>query len=225
MGTLLFIPALIGSDQIRSRIGLSASAFVFPTDFDFFEHVAKHQAETKASVEAGAEGPGTTSCDCVLIDEAQFLKQAQVRQLGRVADELKVPVLCFGLRSDFRGEPFEGSMHLLTTADVLSEIKTVCGCGRKATMNQRVADDGAVLAEGEQVQVGGNERYVGKCRKHFWEGILGAQKRRLNASGQEAALAGISGFVEIVTPEKTTKARATCEPASEGPSSKSARLA
>jgi len=202
MHTMLFIPELIGSGHIQSRIGLSAPAFAFPPGFDFYAHVAEHQAGSEPARDSAAS-PGR--CDCLLVDEAQFLTQAQVRQLSRVADELGVPVLCFGLRTDFRGEPFEGSRYLLAWADVLSEIKTVCSCGRKATMNQRVADDGTVLAEGEQVQVGGNERYVGKCRRHFWEGIEVAlargrgsepppdaglatpEKARAKAGGEEAA--------------------------------------
>merc|ERR1719393_321424 len=113
---------------------------------------------------------------CVLVDEAQFLNKAQVLQLTKVADELDIPVLCYGLRSDFVGEPFEGSKYLLCYADVLAEIKTICTCGRKATMNQRIRADGTPLAAGEQIEVGGNEKYVGRCRRHFHEGLEQARK-------------------------------------------------
>lgn len=204
MGTLLFIPELIGVARIKSRIGLAAPAHAFAKDFDFHAHVAAHQARTS---KGGDERP----CACVLIDEAQFLSQAQVRQLCRVTDELQVPVLCFGLRTDFLGEPFEGSRYLLAWADCLSEIKTICGCGRKATMNQRVADDGTVLAAGEQVQVGGNERYIGKCRCHFWAGIEGAKAREAAPGAPEALAPAVAGFVEVVTPEKAKAATDVAE--------------
>ena len=102
------------------------------------------------------------------MDEAQFLTKQQVFDLARVVDELKIPVLAYGLRSDFKGEPFEGSMYLLTWAEEISEIKTICHCGRKATMNQRIDETGAALREGALIEIGGNERYIALCRRH-WE--------------------------------------------------------
>ena len=106
---------------------------------------------------------------CVLLDEAQFLTKEQVRQLARVVDELNLPVLAYGLRSDFQGEPFPGSQYLLAWADVLIEIKTICFCGSKASMNLRVDQKGCPVEEGAQVEIGGNDRYVAVCRKHFYE--------------------------------------------------------
>lgn len=167
--TLLFIPKLIGKDRISSRIGLSAPAIQFDPDFDFYPYVQK--AAEEASPREGLKH----DLACVLVDECQFLNRAQVIQLTKVADELGIPVLCYGLRSDFLGEPFEGSKYLLCYADVLTEIKTICFCGRKATCNQRIRADGSPLAAGQQIEVGGNERYVGKCRRHFYEGLEQAQ--------------------------------------------------
>ena len=112
---------------------------------------------------------------CVLVDEAQFLSRAQVFQLGEIADALGVPVLAYGLRTDFQGNLFEGSLHLLAWADKLVEIKTICHCGSKATMVLRTDPDGNVLREGAQVEIGGNERYVSVCRKHFKEGMATRQ--------------------------------------------------
>lgn len=167
--TLLFIPKLIGKDKICSRIGLSAPAIQFEPDFDFLPYVQK------AVEDATPREDMKHDLACVLVDECQFLNRAQVIQLTKVADELGIPVLCYGLRSDFLGEPFEGSKYLLTYADVLTEIKTICFCGRKAGMNQRIRADGTPLAAGQQIEVGGNERYVGKCRRHFHEGLAQAQ--------------------------------------------------
>lgn len=180
--TLLFIPKLIGKDKICSRIGLSAPAFQFEPDFDFFPYVQKAVEESPAR-----EGM-KHDLGCVLVDECQFLNKDQVLQLTRVADELQVPVLCYGLRSDFLGEPFEGSKYLLCYADVLSEIKTICFCGRKATLNQRIRADGTPLAAGQQIEVGGNERYVGKCRRHFHEGLAQAKALMEKADAEEPPL-------------------------------------
>jgi thymidine kinase len=108
--------------------------------------------------------------DCALFDEAQFLTKEQVSQLGRVADVLKVPVLAYGLRTDFQGELFEGSQYLLAWADDIKEIKTVCHCGKKATMNARIDESGQKVSLGEQVEIGGNERYVSLCRSCFSQG-------------------------------------------------------
>ncbi|MEP3931848.1 thymidine kinase, partial [Rhodopirellula bahusiensis] len=108
---------------------------------------------------------------CVLVDEAQFLTRIQVRQLSDVCDDLDIPVLAYGLRTDFQGNLFEGSEHLLAWADTLTELKTICHCGRKATMVLRVSESGQVIRDGEQVQIGGNERYQTVCRRHFKEAI------------------------------------------------------
>ncbi len=138
---------------VHSRIGISSEARHFDADSSLFSEIsAEHQAQRLS---------------CVLVDEAQFLHPAQVRQLGRVSDELNIPVLCYGLRTDFRGELFAGSAQLLAWADNLVELKTICHCGRKATMVVRVRSDGSVEAEGAQVEIGGNDRYVPLCRRHF----------------------------------------------------------
>ena len=111
--------------------------------------------------------------DCVLIDEAQFLTQNQVIQLGKIVDELDTPVLAFGIRTDFQGNLFEGSKYLLAWADNLKEIKTVCHCGRKATMVLRLNARGEVVSDGTQIEIGGEEKYVSVCRKHFIEKNIG----------------------------------------------------
>ena len=143
--------------RVHSRIGISSEARHFNAQSDLF---------AEASAE-NAQGP----LHCVLIDEAQFLSPAQVRQLGRIVDELDIPVLCYGLRTDFRGELFPGSAQLLAWADNLVELKTICHCGQKATMVVRVRPDGAVENEGAQVEIGGNDRYLSLCRRHFVQAI------------------------------------------------------
>lgn len=147
--------------KVASRIGISSEARHFVAERNLFEEV---QGEL-------AHGP----IACVLIDEAQFLTAQHVRQLARVVDELNVPVLCYGLRTDFLGRLFEGSAQLLAWADNLVELKTVCHCGRKATMVVRVRADGRVETSGAQVEIGGNDRYVSLCRKHFVSAIDTAQ--------------------------------------------------
>jgi thymidine kinase len=140
-------------EQVHSRIGISGDAYRFGAHTDLYDEIgAAHRR---------------TPLGCVLLDEAQFLTPDQVRALGRVVDELGVSVLCYGLRTDFRGELFPGSAQLLAWADSLVEIRTICHCGRKATMVVRVNADGAVELEGAQVEIGGNERYVPLCRRHF----------------------------------------------------------
>lgn len=143
-----------GVGRVASRIGLSADATAFDRDDDLL-----------ACVRGQVDGDG--SLHCVLVDEAQFLTRAQVWQLSEVVDALRVPVLCYGLRTDFRGELFEGSQHLLAFADELSEIKTICHTGKKATMTVRVDDHGYALQDGPQVEIGGNERYVSVSRAEF----------------------------------------------------------
>ncbi|MCB2060680.1 MAG: thymidine kinase [Novosphingobium sp.] len=146
-----------GDKAIESRIGLSADAHRFDAETDLWERVgAAHAVEPLA---------------CVLVDEAQFLSQDQVWQLARLADEANIPVLCYGLRTDFRGELFPGSSVLLGIADALVELKAVCHCGRKATMNLRVDASGAAVKQGAQTEIGGNDRYVALCRRHFREAL------------------------------------------------------
>jgi thymidine kinase len=160
MRTLLFTVSQNASPpQIESRIGLSALASRFDENTDFWSRCA-------------ADRPS-----CVLVDEAQFLSKEQVLQLARVVDEAGVPVMCYGLRTDFRGELFPGSAALLAWADTLAELKTICWCGRKATMVVRVGEGGAVEREGDQVEIGGNDRYVPLCRKHFTESLSSGRCR------------------------------------------------
>jgi len=160
MHTLLFIPAIdtrAGVGRIESRIGLQADAIPLQPDENIFTHVkSAHAAKPVA---------------CVLVDEAQFLTRGQVEQLTDVADSLHIPVLCYGLRTDFQANLFPGSAALLALADDLTELKTICHCGRKATMNLRVGADGRGVREGAQVEIGGNDRYIPMCRKHFKEAL------------------------------------------------------
>lgn len=165
MTPLLFTPKLddrFGSGLIKSRIGLEARATIFTSEDDLF-------AATRTQLE-------TTNIHCVLVDEAQFLSRDQVYQLGEVVDRLSIPVLCFGLRTDFQGELFEGSTYLLAWADELNEIRTICHTGRKATMVVRVDDQGYALKEGAQVEIGGNEKYVSVSRAEFKKVFVGGQK-------------------------------------------------
>ena len=155
MSALLFTARIDGraGGFVASRIGIAADASWFDANTDFWEQLSGVQTS------------------CVLIDEAQFLTKAQVRQLARIVDETNTPVMCYGLRTDFRGELFPGSAALLAWADTLAELKTICFCGRKATMVVRVSPVGKVEREGHQVEIGGNERYVSLCRKHFSESM------------------------------------------------------
>lgn len=168
MRTLLFMPAIdtrSGPGRVKSRIGLEAEAMALQPDENVFEHVkAAHTAK------AGALGAAQPVA-CVLVDEAQFLTRAQVEQLTDIADQLRIPVLCYGLRTDFQAQLFPGSAALLALADNLIELKTICHCGRKATMNLRVGPDGRGVKEGAQVEIGGNDRYVAMCRRHFKEAL------------------------------------------------------
>ena len=158
METLLLLAALddrAGEGRIGSRIGISAPATAFGPEADLFDLVVSD--------------PRTLSC--VFVDEAQFLSRDQVWQLARVADDLSIPVMAYGLRVDFRGELFPGSAALLALADDLREVRTICHCGRKATMVIRRGDDGKPVTSGAQVQVGGNETYVSLCRRHWREAV------------------------------------------------------
>jgi len=157
MQTLLLKPLVDNrselAEHITSRIGLNAKADCFQPHEDLESHVNKAHAESPL--------------DCVLVDEAQFLTIDQVWQLARIADKTRIPVMCYGLRTDFQGELFPGSAALLAIADVVREIRTLCWCGKKATMNLRIDDSGKAVIQGEQVEIGGNDRYVSLCRKHW----------------------------------------------------------
>jgi len=144
-----------GEARIVSRIGIEEKASVFSSTDDIYEKVRNASA--------------TFKIDCVLLDEAQFLSKAQVWQLARIVDQLKIPVLCYGLRVDFRGELFPGSLTLLSIADEIKEIKTICHCGKKATMVVRRNNLGQIVSEGSQIQIGGNETYTSLWRLHWCE--------------------------------------------------------
>jgi len=156
LDTMIFLPnetSKLSKGQIVSRIGLKAKAVIANKDFNFFNFIKANKSE---------------NLSCILIDEAQFLTKEQVRQLGQVADRLNYPVMCYGIRTDFRGELFEGSAELLALADNLIELKTICSlCSRKATMVVRKDDSGKVVTEGSKVVVGGNDIYMPVCRKHY----------------------------------------------------------
>ncbi len=162
MQTLLLTAAFddrYGVGKIASRIGLEAEANLFQEDTDLYELA---QAILK-----------NRPIDCVMVDESQFLSRNQVFQLSEVADQLHIPVLCYGLRTDFQGNLFEGSLHLLAWADELKELKTICHCGSKATMVIRVSEDGKPITQGAQKEIGGNDKYVALCRKHFKQSSIG----------------------------------------------------
>ena len=160
MNTLVFTPALdtrFGDGIVKSRIGIETQATSLAPDEDLLAHVRRETLQQQIH--------------CVLIDEAQFLTRDQVFQLGEICDSLDIPVLAYGLRTDFQGELFEGSQYLLAWADNLNELKTVCHCGKKATMVVRMNEDGTPVADGEQVEIGGNELYVSTCRRHYKEAL------------------------------------------------------
>ena len=156
LDTMIFLPnetSKLSKGQIVSRIGLKAKAIIANKDFNFLNFIKDNKS---------------VNLSCILIDEAQFLTKEQVRQLGQVADKLNYPVMCYGIRTDFRGELFEGSAELLALADNLIELKTICSlCSRKATMVVRKDDSGKVVTEGSKVVVGGNDIYMPVCRKHY----------------------------------------------------------
>jgi thymidine kinase len=156
LDTMIFLPnetSKLSKGQIVSRIGLKAKAVIANKDFNFINYIKDNKSE---------------NLSCILIDEAQFLTKEQVRQLGQVADRLNYPVMCYGIRTDFRGELFEGSSELLALADNLIELKTICSiCSRKATMVVRKDDKGNIVTEGSKVVVGGNDLYMPVCRKHY----------------------------------------------------------
>ena len=156
--TLLFVPKSIAdksNGKIVSRIGLEADAIVVNDEYKFYDEIVKKQSE---------------KISCIFVDEAQFLTKKQVHSLGKIADELNIPVMTYGIRTDFQGELFEGSQELLALADNLKELKTICSeCDKKATMVVRLDSNGKILLEGEKILIGGNEIYKTLCRKHFRE--------------------------------------------------------
>ncbi len=161
MRTLLFTAAIddrFEAGRINSRIGIGSNAHLFSEETDLLAWVAQVHAETTIS--------------CVFVDEAQFLSREQVFQLSEIADRLSIPVIAYGLRTDFQGELFPGSAALLAWADEMREIKTICHCGRKATMVVRLDEAGEPVREGAQIAIGGNDRYVAMCRKHFKESVV-----------------------------------------------------
>ena len=160
MNTLILLPEIDTRDEagkVTSRIGIQAEATTFNTSDNLFSVVRKEHESVPIS--------------CVLVDEAQFLTKKQVRQLSDVCDQLNIPVLAYGLRTDFQGNLFEGSESLLAWADSLTEIKTICHCGAKATMVLRIDSQGNAVKDGRQVQIGGNDRYLSVCRRHFKAGM------------------------------------------------------
>lgn len=168
MGTMLYTAAVhdrSGHGVIDSRIGLAAKANAYDAGTDI-------RAEVEAEIKR-------RQVDCLLLDEAQFLTRPQVLQLASICDELDIPVLAYGLRTDFQGQLFEGSGALLALADVLVELKAICECGRKATMNLRVDEQGRAVRAGMQTEIGGNERYTALCRRHFMARLKEAEERQL----------------------------------------------
>jgi thymidine kinase len=162
MHTMLWTAALddrYGRGAVTSRIGLKTDAHKFEADTDIGAAISDEHAARPLA--------------CVLVDEAQFLTRAQVIQLAAIADDVGIPVLCYGLRTDFQAELFPGSAALLGLADALIELKAVCECGRKSTMNLRVDAGGNAVKQGAQTEIGGNDRYVALCRKHFMERTRG----------------------------------------------------
>ncbi|MCW7762663.1 thymidine kinase [Photorhabdus luminescens] len=166
MRTLVFtaeIDTRFEKGKVNSRIGLSSDALLFSQQTDIGELIRNENKQAKVH--------------CVLIDECHFLTKAQIEQLCKVTDYDDIPVLCYGLRTDFRGELFSGSQYLLAWADKLVELKTICYCGRKASRTLRLDSEGVVIYDGEQVDIGGNEKYVSVCRKHYLDAVSEVKKR------------------------------------------------
>ena len=158
MNTMVYTAAIddrFGLGKVTSRIGIHEDANLFTSTSDLFAEVSQRLQQEKIH--------------CVLVDEAQFLTKQQVYQLSDVVDKLKIPVLCYGLRTDFQAELFEGSKYLLAWADQLEELKTICYCGRKANFVFRLNEQGQVIKEGEQIQIGANDSYLSVCRYHYKE--------------------------------------------------------
>ena len=172
MDTLLYIPSFDdrgGVATLSSRVGLTSKAIPFNKTFDFFQDITTRK---------------TPKLRCILIDEAQFLTKEQVKNLCRVVDDLRYPVLTYGLRTDFLGETFEGSKYLLAWSEELIEIKTICHCGSKATMNARIDKTGKQVRNGKQIEIGGNDRYISLCRKHYQEGNTGNNTTNLKVTNE-----------------------------------------
>ena len=148
-----------GESEVVSRVGLRSPANTYSESDNILKMVHDENEKHELS--------------CILIDEAQFLTKDQVKQLGKIVDELKITVMAFGIRTDFQGELFEGSKYLLAWADKLKELRAVCHCGSKATMIVRVSEEGSIMRSGDQVEIGGNERYLSLCRKCFYSGTIG----------------------------------------------------
>jgi thymidine kinase len=168
MQTMLWTAAVddrAGLGTIGSRIAISAPARTFDENVDLYDEIGEELKKREL--------------DCILVDEAQFLTQRHVLQLCEIADQLGIPVLCYGLRTDFQAKLFPGSAALLALADRLVELKAVCECGRKAIMNLRVDEHGHAVAEGEQTEIGGNDRYIALCRRHFFERLHESRARQL----------------------------------------------
>lgn len=146
-----------GKNKVASRIGIKRDAVCIKPEDNLYH---------KVTTIVGLNDIDVSNIGCILIDEVQFFTKKQIYDLSIIVDELKIPVICYGLRSDFKHEPFEGSMYLMAIADEIEEMKTICWCGKKATCNARLID-GKVIKDGDQVQIGGNESYIALCRKHY----------------------------------------------------------
>lgn len=158
MRALLFTAAVddrAGKGIIASRIGLKSPAALYDSAVDLYAEIAREHARGEVA--------------CVFIDEAHMMEPAHIRQVARVVDDLRIPVLCYGLRTNFRGELFEATAALMALADEINELKTICECGAKATMNLRIDRNGRAVREGASIEIGGNDRYVPLCRRHFYE--------------------------------------------------------
>lgn len=169
----ILVPTVNTRDRfgtISSRIGLSAPATMISSNENIYNLIKTNKQKNN-------------KLSCILVDEAQFLTKTQVYQLASIVDLINIPVLCYGLRSDFQAEPFEGSKYLLAIADHLVELKTICHCGRKATMNMRIDEHGNTIKEGEQIKIGGNESYISTCRYHYITNNSG-----INIKNKEVAL-------------------------------------
>lgn len=170
MDTLIFTPSIddrFGDHIVSTRIGIQAPAISFDNNFDFWQFTTNSLKNN-------------TNIHCILLDEAQFLTKDQIWQLSDITDRLDLPVLTYGIRSDFQGEPFEGSTYLMALADQIIEIKTICHCGSKASMNMRIDEDGNKITKGKQVEIGGNDKYVSTCRKCFKIGVSSRDKSKID---------------------------------------------
>ena len=173
MNTMVYTAAIddrFGLGKVTSRIGIHEDANLFTSTSDLFAEVSPCSVLTSIQLFAEvSQHLQQEKIHCILVDEAQFLTKQQVYQLSDVVDKLKIPVLCYGLRTDFQAELFEGSKYLLAWADQLEELKTICYCGRKANFVLRLNEQGEVIKEGEQIQIGGNDSYLSVCRYHYKE--------------------------------------------------------